>query len=110
MEELDLFREGLIFFNAGQYFEAHEVWEDVWRSTAKGPLRNFYQGLIQAAVGLHHLHRGNTAGARSQLTKSIENLGGGAAEDLGIDAESLIAELNRVRREMRSEKVQIRAR
>lgn len=65
--------DGINFFNTGQYFEAHEAWEDLWRQT-RGPLRLFYQGLVQAAVGLHHLSRGNLDGARSQLTKSLEKL------------------------------------
>src|SRR5262252_5771588 len=70
---VDLLQNGIIFFNNGHYFEAHEAWEDLWRVT-RGPLRLFYQGLIQAAVGLHHLHNGNFNGARAQITKSISKL------------------------------------
>ena len=69
----DLLAEGINFFNAGRYFEAHERWEDLWRET-RGPLRLFYQGLVQAAVGLHHLSRGNMNGGRAQLTKSLAKL------------------------------------
>ena len=49
------------------------AWEDLWR-VSRGPLRLFYQGLIQAAVGLHHLNNGNLNGARAQITKSISKL------------------------------------
>ena len=70
---VDLLQNGIIFFNTGHYFEAHEAWEDLWRVT-RGPLRLFYQGLIQAAVGLHHLKNGNFNGARAQITKSISKL------------------------------------
>src|SRR6185503_20551548 len=69
----DLFQDGINFFNAGRYFEAHEAWEDLWRET-QGPLRLFYQGLVQAAVGLHHLSKGHLNGARAQLAKSLEKL------------------------------------
>jgi hypothetical protein len=69
----DLLEDGIIFFNAGRYFEAHEAWEDMWRE-ARGPLRFFYQGLVQAAVGLHHLSRGNLNGASAQLEKSLSKL------------------------------------
>ncbi len=69
----DLLTEGIIFFNAGRYFEAHEAWEDLWRGT-RGPLRLFYQGLVQAAVGLHHLSRDNREGAHAQLAKSLAKL------------------------------------
>jgi len=69
----DPLQAGINFFNAGRYFEAHEVWEDLWRS-ARGPLRLFYQGLVQAAVGLHHLNHGNLNGASAQIKKSLSKL------------------------------------
>ena len=53
---------GIVLFNAGDFFEAHEVWEDVWME-ATGAERKFYQGLIQAAVGLLHFGNGNLRGA-----------------------------------------------
>jgi len=70
---VDLLDKGINFFNAGQYFDAHEAWEDLWRPSG-GPLRLFYQGLVQAAVGMHHLSHGNLNGARAQLSKSLEKL------------------------------------
>jgi hypothetical protein len=53
---------GILFFNARDFFEAHEVWESLWLEVA-GPGRTFYQGLIQAAVGLYHFGNGNLRGA-----------------------------------------------
>src|SRR5262245_1017789 len=53
---------GIVLFNAGDFFEAHEAWEDMWVEAA-GLERKFYQGLIQAAVGLCHFCNGNTGGA-----------------------------------------------
>jgi predicted metal-dependent hydrolase len=69
----DHLQDGIIFFNDGRYFEAHEAWEDLWRET-RGPLRLFYQGLVQAAVGLHHLSQGNRNGASAQLEKALSKL------------------------------------
>src|SRR5437867_13304180 len=69
----DLLVEGIIFFNNGRYFEAHERWQDLWRRT-RGPSKLFYQGLVQAAVGLYHFARGNPNGSRAQPTKSIAQL------------------------------------
>jgi uncharacterized protein len=54
---------GILFFNRGDYFEAHEVWEDVWRDCSSED-RRFYQGLIQAAVAIYHANRGNWQGTR----------------------------------------------
>ena len=53
---------GIVLFNRGDFFEAHEVWEHLWMETS-GPDKKFYQGLIQAAVGLCHFCNGNLAGA-----------------------------------------------
>jgi predicted metal-dependent hydrolase len=53
---------GVRFFNDGDFFEAHEVWEGLWLETS-GPERRFYQGLIQAAVALYHFGNGNLRGA-----------------------------------------------
>ena len=53
---------GVLLFNDQDFFAAHEVWEDLW-SEARGDERKFYQGLIQAAVGLCHFGNGNVGGA-----------------------------------------------
>jgi uncharacterized protein len=53
---------GIVLFNRGDFFEAHEVWESLWMETFT-PEKKFYQGLIQAAVGLLHFCNGNVAGA-----------------------------------------------
>jgi hypothetical protein len=62
-------------FNEGTFFEAHEVWEDVWRASLP-PEKQFLQGLIQVAVALHHHGKGNLAGARSLLARGSRNLTG----------------------------------
>jgi predicted metal-dependent hydrolase len=67
------FSRGLDLFNAREYFDAHEVWEDVWRA-APVEEKKFLQGLIQAAVALHHHSRGNLEGARSLLDRAQRNL------------------------------------
>ena len=55
--------EGIEHFNKCDFFEAHEVWEELWADT-QGPSRRFYQGLIQVAVCLHHFGNGNIRGAK----------------------------------------------
>jgi predicted metal-dependent hydrolase len=66
--------EGIEHFNAGRYFDAHEVWEEIWLRSS-GETKVFYQMLIQAAVGLHHYERGNARGARGMYSNVIEKLG-----------------------------------
>jgi len=88
----DLLEKGINFFNSGHYFDAHEAWEDLWRPSG-GPLRLFYQGLVQGAVGMHHLSQGNLNGARAQLAKSLEKLREYPEMFCGIDNAKLIADL-----------------
>src|SRR6201987_3609031 len=44
------FHRGLELFNLTHFYDAHEVWEDVWRA-APAAEKKFLQGLIQIAVG-----------------------------------------------------------
>ena len=64
---------GIRLFNRAEFFEAHEVLEDVWRASPE-PEKKFLQGLIQIAVGLHHYGTGNLVGARSLLDRAAKNL------------------------------------
>jgi predicted metal-dependent hydrolase len=69
----DPFRHGVELFNRAEFFDAHEVLEDVWRA-APAAEKKFLQGLIQVAVALHHHSRGNLVGARSLLARALRNL------------------------------------
>ncbi len=59
---LNQFEMGVELFNRAEYYEAHEVWEDLWRE-CPAKERRFVQALIQAAVAVYHFGRGNNAGA-----------------------------------------------
>jgi predicted metal-dependent hydrolase len=63
--------EGIAHFNARRYYEAHEVWEEIWLRSLD-ETKVFYQMLIQAAVGLHHYENGNTRGARGMYRNVFE--------------------------------------
>ena len=65
--------EGIAHFNAGRYYDAHEIWEEVWLRSADDA-KLFYQMLIQAAVALHHDERGNAHGARALYERVCEKL------------------------------------
>jgi len=65
--------QGIEHFNAQRYFDAHEVWEEIWLQSS-GDTKLFYQMLIQAAVGLHHYERGNVRGARGMHTNVLNKL------------------------------------
>ncbi len=63
-------REGLILFNKGKYFEAHEELEAAWKEE-KGKIRELYQGILQAGVTYLHIKRGNYAGAIKVYGRSM---------------------------------------
>ena len=64
----ELFQRGLDEYDKGDYFEAHEAWEDLW-SDYNFPDRKFVQGLIQLSVSFVHLGNGNLTGAKNLLKK-----------------------------------------
>ena len=88
------FREGIKLFNSAEFFEAHEVLEDVWRAAPVAEKR-FLQGLIQVAVALHHHSTGNALGTRFLLARARRNLSGYPDEFCGIDLKPLLKSLDR---------------
>jgi predicted metal-dependent hydrolase len=88
------FAEGVRLFNQGNFFEAHELWEHMWKK-AEGEEKTFYQGLIQAAVALCHVQRGNYAGALSIYLKSWPKLARFPAVWMGIELGQFRCELRR---------------
>ena len=101
-EKIDkLFQAGLEFFNQGEYFDAHEQWEELW-SEFNLPDRVFVQGLIQATVSFYHLSTGNLKGARNLLTRAIDKLtkkgpdrGHWSTHQRGTDALNFIEEVKK---------------
>jgi predicted metal-dependent hydrolase len=85
-EQLLEFQKGVKEFNCGMFFECHETLEDVWHGI-RGPGRDFYQGLIQVAVGFYHLGNGNRTGGQSQLEKGLQRLGRYGGSFMGIELE-----------------------
>ena len=93
MDEADiepLYQQGIEHFNACDFFEAHEVWEEVW-TEYRGPSRQFYQGLIQAAVALHHFGNGNIRGAKKVYQSSRKYLDAYRPAHLGLDLDAFLA-------------------
>jgi hypothetical protein len=85
---------GILFFNQHDFFEAHEVWESLWLDEA-GPERRFYQGLIQAAVGLFHFGNGNLRGAVKLYHTSKAYMDAYASPYLGLDIEAFWRQMAR---------------
>jgi uncharacterized protein len=65
---------GRAAFNRGEYFLAHELWEEVWREVGDAERRLYLQGLIQIAAGLHHLQKRRNGPAAGLLRKGLEKV------------------------------------
>lgn len=78
-----LFVAYLVYFNRDRdYFECHEVLEELWLERGRDPL---YKGLLQIAVGLFHARRGNLSGGRKMLLSALDRLSAYPEQTLGID-------------------------
>lgn len=82
------FRRGLELFNSGQFFLAHEIWEELWMEEPQ-PEKLFLQGLIQTAAAFHHYARGNCVGAESLLAAAAVKLQRFLPSHRGIRVERL---------------------
>ena len=95
-------RAGIMLFNQGRYFEAHEELEAAWKDE-KGKIRELYQGILEAGVTYLHITRGNYAGALKVYGRSMrllkdwpENCRGVDVGQLRSDLDAAMAELQRL--------------
>ena len=79
-ERLRLMNEGQRAFNRGEFYEAHEFWEEVWNEI-DDPERQWVQGMIQIATGLHKLTRDRPDVCRTLLVKALAKLEGASELD-----------------------------
>lgn len=84
-------------FDAGKYHAAHEVLDELWEGT-QGPDADFYKGLLQAAIAMHHFERGNLEGARKLYSGHRRYLAPYLPSHLGLDVAGLLSEMQRVLR------------
>ncbi|HZZ28959.1 MAG TPA: DUF309 domain-containing protein [Pirellulales bacterium] len=86
-----LYLEGIAHFNACDFFESHESWEELW-TDYRGPSRKFFQGLIQAAVALFHFGNGNIRGAKKLYHSTCGYLNPYRPKHIGLDLETFLGQ------------------
>ncbi|KAL0555128.1 hypothetical protein IC582_009061 [Cucumis melo] len=64
------FDEAVDLFNQGAYYDCHDVLESLWNE-AEDPTRTLIHGILQCAVGLHHLFNRNHRGAMMELGEGV---------------------------------------
>lgn len=77
-------------FNAGRYFEAHEVIEDGLEDVPD-ELWNLFLGLIQIAVGYHKVTQRRWDGARRMLELGLDKVAAFPPQVSGLNLELLRA-------------------
>ena len=82
-------------FNAHHWFDCHETLEPLWLTT-HGEQRAFYQGIIQAAIALHHWRNGNYNGSVALLSSAVDYLSQVSSPCQWIDVTGLISQLQTV--------------
>ncbi len=90
-KETGQFQKGVALFNARKFFDAHEVWEELWLVEPE-PEKTFLQGLIQLAAAYHHHGRGNQRGTQSLLAAGLAKLGRFPDDHRGVALAELRAE------------------
>ncbi len=95
--EKKLYLDGIQLFNGGEFFEAHEVWEDCWHA-AYGTKHEFYQGMIQCAVALEHYRRSNPRGVLSLYKSYNEKFVNIPPTFMGLNVTTFLAGMHEVLR------------
>jgi uncharacterized protein len=86
----DELRRGLDQMFGGEYFEAHESFENAWRA-ADPAEKDFFQGLVHVTVAWYQASRGNRVGCERQLEKAERRLGPFSPRHREVDVAALLA-------------------
>lgn len=78
-------------FNAQDFYACHDELEELWSEALED--REFYQGLIHAAVALFHFGEGNLGGARKMAVSARRYLQPFQPSYRGIAVERLLGDL-----------------
>ncbi|KAK8649198.1 hypothetical protein V6N13_129932 [Hibiscus sabdariffa] len=64
------FDEAVSLFNQREYYKCHDQLEALWNK-AEEPTRTLFHGILQCAVGFHHLFNQNHKGAMMELGEGL---------------------------------------
>ncbi|XP_065853526.1 uncharacterized protein [Euphorbia lathyris] len=69
-EEDYSFEEAVALFNKREYYKCHDFLESIWIKS-EDPTRTLVHGILQCAVGFHHLFNQNHKGAMMELGEGV---------------------------------------
>ena len=82
-------------YRKGDFYECHDVMEEIWFETF-GKKRLFFQGLLQCAVARFHFGNDNLHGAQVLYREGTRKLEPFRPEFLGVDLEAYLGEIKQV--------------
>lgn len=106
----DRYKKFFQLFNERDFYECHEVLEDLWMETTEEE-RPYYQGLIQTATAFYKIECGNMGGARKLFESGLNYLKPFPASYMSFDLATYRATcaewLERVRRKAHGEDIEL---
>ncbi len=85
------FWQGVEQFNQEDFYACHDTLEAIWMEAIAAD-KNFYQGILQIAVGCYHLTNHNWRGAVTLLGEGIRRLSSFQPDHSGVDVEQLVSQ------------------
>ena len=99
---------GLKLFNKKEFFECHEVIEELWLETSSDDqYRDLYKGVIQAAAAIYQWRRGIFSGADGLFKTSVLYLRKYVPVALGLNVEKMVRDLQNFFREKIEEAIPV---
>ncbi len=94
-----LLLKGIELFNQREYFECHEVIEEIWMEE-QSPVRIMYQGILQIGVACYHIQNKNWRGAMKVLDRGVAKIQRFTPECMGINLKELLDDSEAIRQEL----------
>jgi len=97
-EHVAKLESAMAMWNRHEFFEAHEVMEEIWNDD-ETEAATFVQGLLCAAVGFAKLDVDRPAGTQKMMVRAHELLLAYAPRYMGFDVAALLEAFERCRQE-----------
>lgn len=99
MFDLELFEKGKLAFNSAEFFDAHDIWEEIWQGIRLDPEKQVetkdLQALIQLSVSLHLIQQNRLVGAKKVLERARLNIESANGQINGVNTSFLYQEIIR---------------
>ncbi len=94
LEDESKFFKAVKLFNEGEWYLAHDIFEEIWHIT-NGLERITIQAILQIAVAEVHLSNGNMSGAVILYGEGLGRIKNNELPNLGIDIDSFSLEVEK---------------